>query len=176
VNDRPSEALIELLARFAELATEGQVQKPGPPGTPSWPATCLAPTRFGSIPWSRRGCSPRFKPPKSMPVAAINSPSALCPRQALGALALPNVSKAGTFSRKRTARVYLLGRAHREANVLLAELEQLTARSARAAIAGLLPLETSGHDQGRLWAASPDEPDPGRRPSASRGPIRSAAE
>jgi serine/threonine protein kinase len=175
VNDRPSEALIELLARL-RLATEGQVQSQAPQ------VRRLA----GDLPpldsiWVDTLVQARLLSPfqATQINAGRGDQLAIGPYvlvRPLGALGFAECFEGRHLQSQTTARVYLLGRAHREANVLLAELEQLTARSARAAIAGLLPLETSGHDQGRLWAASPDEPDPGRRPSASRRPIRSAAE
>ncbi|HEX4143033.1 MAG TPA: protein kinase [Pirellulales bacterium] len=181
MNDRPSESLIELLARL-RLATAGQVQS----------QAAQVRRLAGDLPpldliWVDTLVQARLLTP--FQAAQINAgrgdqlavgPYVLV--RPLGGLGFADCFEGRHLESQATARVYLLGRAHREAKVLSAELQQLTARSARAAIAGLLPLHCSGDDRGRLWAASDDQPDAGQRPSPARGstsprrPVRSAAE
>ncbi|HEY1786015.1 MAG TPA: protein kinase [Pirellulales bacterium] len=181
MNDCPSESLIELLARL-RLATAGQVQSQAPQ------VRRLA----GDLPpldtiWVDTLVQARLLSP--FQAAQVNAgggdrlavgPYVLV--RPLGALGFADCFEGRHLESQTEARVYLLARAHRETKVLLAELEQLTVRSARADIAGLLPLESSGDDRGRLWAASAAQPDlapratPPRRSSAVRRPVRSAAE
>ena len=181
VNDRPSEPLIELLTRL-RLATAGQVQS----------QAALVRRLAGDLPpldtiWVDTLVQTRLLTP--FQAAQINAgrgdqlavgPYVLA--RPFGALGFADCFEGRHIESQACARVYVLGRAHRESKILLAELEQLAARSARTTIAGLLTLEEFGDDQGRLWAASADEPDsrharsPAHRQSSTRRQVRSAAE
>ncbi|HTU27690.1 MAG TPA: protein kinase [Pirellulales bacterium] len=185
MNDRPSETLIDLLARL-RLATAGQLlsQAPQvrrlagdlPPLDMIWvdtlvQARLITPFQAAEIN-AGRGAQ-----------LAVGPYILVRPLETLG---FADCFAARHLESATDACVYLLGRAHRDVKILLAELERLIACSARAKIAGLVPLEQTGADRGRLWAASALETDSPRRAATSYSrssyshspwrPVRSAAQ
>ncbi len=181
MNDHPSEPLLQLLARL-RLATPGQVQSQAaqvrrlagdlPPLDSVW-VDALAQARLLSPYQAAQINAGRGDHLAIGPYVLVRQ---------LDALGFADCFEGRHLESQNTARVYLLGRAYREPHILLAELEELIVRSARVASGGLLTLELSGDDQGRLWAASALEPDAtqrpvsGRRSPSPRRPVRSAAE
>jgi eukaryotic-like serine/threonine-protein kinase len=180
VTDRPSESLIELLARL-RLATPGQVE------SQAADVRRLA----GDLPlldvvWLDSLVQARLITPYQ--ASEINAgrgeglavgPYVLV--RPLAALGYADSFEGRHLESQARCRVTLLARGHRELKVMRSELDQLIVRSGRITAAGLLTLQAAGEDRGKLWAVSALEPAAVRRSAAPRWgssprPIRSATE
>ncbi len=148
MNDSPSEPLIELLARL-RLVSAGQVQSQAaqvrrlagdlPPLDSIW-VDALAQARLLTPYQAAQINAGRGENLAIGPYVLVRP---------LGAFGFADCFEGRHVEDQTTARVYLLGRAHREPKILLAELEQLIARSARVAPIG------SAHARGG-WRRSRD--------------------
>ena len=178
--DRPTEALVELLDRL-RLATPGQVLSQAghvrrlAGDLPTLDALWIDALREARL----------ITPYQALEInAGRGEHLAVGPyvlERPLGSHGFADSFAGRHVESQAAARVYVLARTHRDKKIVLAELEQLIARSSRRPVTGLVTIQAAGEDGGRIWAASALELPSRRRKSpnergAAARPVRSAAE